>query len=160
MNLTKLSSICLIVAAVAVTGCPDNKKKTETPKKLEVTKEDHHDHGAGPNGGVVFDLGSHHAEFTVDHDKKECTIQILSMKNNEPKQVAAKDLTVHTKETKTKDGKTVPAMQIKLSAKDEKDGKASKYVGSDPGLGNVAEFEGTVIGEINGKGAEGKFKED
>ena len=42
---------------------------------------------------------------------------------------------------------------------DEKDGKASKFVGTDPGLGNVAYFEGTVLGMINGKASEGEFKE-
>jgi hypothetical protein len=43
--------------------------------------------------------------------------------------------------------------------RDEKDGKASKFVGTDPGLGNVADFEGTVIGEIGDKPSQGAFKE-
>ena len=26
---------------------------------------------------LVFDLGKYHAEFTVDHDKKECTVLVI-----------------------------------------------------------------------------------
>ena len=44
--------------------------------------------------------------------------------------------------------------------KDEKNGKATKFVGTDPGLGNVADFEETVIGEIGGKPSHGEFKEE
>jgi hypothetical protein len=97
----------------------------------------------------------------VDHDKKECTILIVTEddKDAKPEPVAAKEFTLTTKESKTKDGKAVPAMTIKMVAKDEKDGKAAKFVGTDPGLGNVADFEGTVMGEIDGKPSKGTFKE-
>ena len=40
---------------------------------------------------------------------------------------------------------------------DASDGKASKFVGSDPGIGNVAAFEG--MGEIDSKPSQGTFKE-
>ncbi len=42
-------------------------------------------------------------------------------------------------------------MMNKMLPKDEKNGEATKYIGTDPGLGNVADFEGTVLGEIDGK---------
>ena len=32
-------------------------------------------------------------------------------------------------------------------------------VGADPGIGNVADFAGTVVGEIEGKPSQGKFAE-
>jgi len=51
-------------------------------------------------------------------------------------------------------------MTIKLLPKVAADGKASKFVGTDPGLGNVADFEGTVIGEIDGRPSQGTFKEE
>ena len=73
--------------------------------------------------------------------------------------VAAKEFTLTTKETKTKEGKVVPSLVIKLVPKDEKDGKAAKFVGTDPGLGNVADFAGTVVGEIGGKPSQGEFQE-
>ena len=50
----------------------------EAPATVETAPpaatSDSHTHGNGPNGGVVFDLGSHHAEFTVDHPKQEATV--------------------------------------------------------------------------------------
>lgn len=127
----------------------------------EKEKEKDHAHGKGPNGGVVLDLGKYHAEFTVDHDKKECTILFVTADAKDAKAlpVACKELTVTTKPSKTKDSKAVPAMTIKLVPKDEKDGKAAKFVGTDPGLANVADFEGTVLGKIDDKPAKGEFKE-
>lgn len=153
----------LLLAALTTLGCSD---QTGTPPSAkdkgsakDVGKKDDHAHGQGPNGGVVFDLGKHHAEFTVDHDKKECMILVLGDDEKTPTKVAAKELNLTTKETKTKDAKVVPPMTIKMLPKDEADGKASKFVGADPGLGSVADFEGTVLGEIDGKPSQGTFKE-
>lgn len=156
-NVTKIGLLVLLAAAI---GCDSGKQgatKNDPPPK----ENKEHGHGHGPNGGVVFDLGKYHAEFTVNHDKKECTVLILSgeEKDAKPTAVAAKEFTLTTKETKTKEGKIVPPMTIKLLPSDVKDGKASKFVGSDPGLGNVADFEGTVLGEIDGKPSQGEFKE-
>ena len=50
-------------------------------------------------------------------------------------------------------------MTIKMLPKDATAGKASKFVGTDPGLGNVADFEGTILGEIDGQPSQGEFKE-
>lgn len=120
--------------------------------------QESHVHGKGPHGGVVFDLGRHHGEFTVDHAKKECTIFILGMDEKTPTPIAAKELTLNTKATKTEDGKAVPPMTIKLLPRDESGGKANEFVGADAGLEYVADFAGTVLGEINGKPSQGEFK--
>lgn len=169
MKCTKLMGLGLMIAALAATGC-GNKDGTPTsgadkgkgPAPVADKKgADHAPHGAGPNGGVVFDLGKYHAEFTVDHPKKECTVLFLTgdQKGATAMAVAAKELTLTTKETKTKEGKVVPPMTVKLLPADAKDGKASKFVGTDPGIGNVADFAGTVTGEIDGKPSSGEFKE-
>ncbi|MBX9681773.1 MAG: hypothetical protein K2X38_23695 [Gemmataceae bacterium] len=160
MTYARNLSIGLLVSVLSVTGCSQQSgtRKAET-KKVAVKKEDHVPHGKGPNGGVVFDIGKYHGEFSVDHDKKEVTVLVLGSDEKTPTPVAAKELTLTTKETKTKEGKIVPPMTIKLLTKDEAGGKASRFVGSDPGLGNVADFEGTVIGEIDGKPSQGTFKE-
>ena len=68
-------------------------------------------------------------------------------------------MTLTTKPTKTKDGQAVAPLTIKMLPTDAKEGKAAKFVGTDPGLGNVADFEGTVLGEIGGKPSQGSFKE-
>jgi len=164
MKYTKWMGLGLIIAALAVTGCGDKKTATTKveEKKGNGKADEHVPHKEGPNGGTVFDLGKHHAEFTVDHDKKECMVVVLNgdEKNIKPLAVAAKEFTLTTKEAKTKAGKVVPPMTITLLPKDAKDGKASKFVGTDPGIGNVAEFAGTVIGEIDGKPSSGEFKEE
>lgn len=162
----------LVLVALAAAGCgdkPADPKGTDPkgagPKGTDKTGTGHSGgddhHGTGPNGGVIFDLGKYHAEFTVNHDKKECYVLFVKGddKDATPLPVAVGALTLSTKPTKTKDGKAVPALTIGLKPTDAKDGKASKLVGTDPGLGNVADFEGTVAGEIDGKPASGEFKE-
>ncbi|QDV49824.1 hypothetical protein [Gimesia fumaroli] len=164
MNL-KISG--LLFAALIVTGCADkgstdSAPKETTPPPAAQTEESHgdaHSHGTGPNGGVVFDLGKYHAEFTVDHPKHECTILFLGADEKSPGPVAAKELTLSIKETKTAEGKVVPPMTVKMLPQDEADGKAAKFVGTDPGIGNVADFAGTVLGEIDGKPSQGEFQE-
>lgn len=167
MMRTNLTSLGLLAATLAVAGCGDTAKspatgggKTTPPATAEgKKKEADHAHGAGPTGGVLFDLGKYHGEFTVDHDKKECTVVVIGDDERTPTAVAATEFTLTTKETKTKEGKAVPPMTIKLLPVDGKDGKATKFVGTDPGLGNVADFAGTVVGEIGGKPSQGEFKE-
>jgi len=159
MKSAKLMAVGFLIAALTATGCGD--KKPDAPKVEEKKPDpaDSHEHGAGPHGGVLFDFGKHHGEFTVDHDKKECAVYVLGGDEKTPRPVAADEFTLTTKETKTKDGKVVPPMTIKLLPADAKDGKAAKFAGTDPGLGNVAEFEGAVSGKIDGKPSKGEFKE-
>jgi hypothetical protein len=86
-------------------------------------------------------------------------ILILGDDEKTPVAVTAKDLTVTTKEVKGKNGEVVKAMTIKLKAMDEKDGKATRYIGTDDGLGTEAEHSGTITGVIDGKPSSGEFKE-
>jgi hypothetical protein len=155
MTRVKMLGLGLLVAALAVFGCG---QQSSAPTGNAKTGGDHA-HGKGPNGGVVFDLGKYHGEFTVDHDKRECTVLALGQDEKTPTPVAAKELTLTTKETKTKEGKVVPPMTIKLLPRDESGGKASRFIGTDPGLGNVADFEGTITAVIDGKPSTGEFKE-
>jgi hypothetical protein len=162
MKFTTMLSLGWLTAALVAVGCgtPGSVPKAASVDqgKLKVEREDSHAHGKGPNGGVVFDFGKYHAEFTVDHDKKECTVLVLGQDEKTITPVAAKDLTLTTKEAKTKDGKTVAPMTIKLLPQGESGGKASKFVGTDPGLGHVVDFAGTLIGEIDGKPSQGEFQ--
>jgi hypothetical protein len=173
MKYSKIVGLALMFAALTLTGCSDSSSSNNSPNSPEKTtgnkkeapknkkEEESHSHGTGPNGGVVFDMGKYHAEFTVDHPAKEATVLFIDgeEKSSKPLPVAAEELTLTTKETKTKEGKVVPPMTVKLLPKDAKNGKASKFVGTDPGIGNVADFEGTVTGKIDDKPASGEFKE-
>lgn len=153
----------LLVAIVALSGCSGSKDKmpaaAATKPGAPADEAAPHVHGAGPNGGVVFDLGSHHAEFTVDHPKQQCMILVLGDDEKTPTPIAATEFILNTKETKTADGKVVQPMTITMKTVDAQDGRTAKFVGTDPGIGNVADFAGTVSGEIDSKPAMGEFKE-
>lgn len=162
MFFSKLLPLGLMFTALALTGCtPTATPPAADVKKPAVNETAEHTHGTGPNGGVIFDLGKYHAEFTVDHPAKECTVLFVTgdHADDKPLPVAATELTLTTKETITANGTVVPPMTITLLPKDGVHGKAAKFVGTDLGIGNVADFAGTVIGEIDGKPSQGEFKE-
>ncbi len=117
--------------------------------------------GKGPNGGAVFDLGGGRAEFVVDHATRDCAVYFLDgdTEDAKPRPVAATELTLTTRATTARGGVAVPPMAVKLVPKDAKGGKATKFVGSDPGLGAAAEFAGTVAGVIDGKPSSGEVEE-
>jgi hypothetical protein len=71
----------------------------------------------------------------------------------------ASEFVLNTKPTKTADDTVVAPMTVIMKATDDSGGKAAKFVGSDAGIGNVAEFAGTVSGEIDGKPVMGEFAE-
>jgi hypothetical protein len=153
----------LVVCSVLSCGCSKSNKGQTAPasggQSNSAATSSEHAHGAGPNGGVVFDFGSHHAEFTVDHGKKECTVVVLGDDEKTPAAVAASELILNINETKTAEGTVVPPMTITMKPADLADSKATKFVGTDSGLGNVADFAGTVSGEVDGKPSQGEFKE-
>jgi hypothetical protein len=170
MKYVNVLGLAILALALAAPGCSKKKSDTSNVKSGEVaknggTKDDTHAHGSGPNGGVVFDLGKYHAEFTVDHPANECTVLFVDGDGPDakPLPVSAEEFTLSIEETKVKEGadkgKTVPPMTVTLKPVDAQGGKASKFVGKDPGIGNVADFTGTVLGEIDGKPSQGKFAE-
>ena len=84
-------------------------------------------------------------------------VTIIGNDEKTPVAVSARELTLLSKEAKGKDGSTVPAMTVKLLPKDEANGKATQFVGTDPGLGKVTELQGTVLAELDGKPSQGEF---
>ncbi len=160
---TKILGLSLLASVFAFAGCSEKTETTDAKPEGHAespTKNTSgHSHGTGPNGGVVFDLGKYHAEFTVDHPNETVMVLILGDDKNTTTPIDAEEFTLSIKETKTADGTTVEPMTITLKPEDATDGNASKFVGSDPGIGNVADFEGTVVGEIDGKPSQGEFKE-
>lgn len=151
--------LSLALLTVAATGCTKPAGPSAEKKEAPAAADAGHSHGNGPNGGVVFDLGQHHVEFTVDHPKQQCTILFLGVDEKSPGPVAATEFVLAIEESKSADGTPVPAMTVQMLPQDAADGKAATFVGTDPGIGNVADFSGTVTGEIDGKPAQGSFAE-
>jgi hypothetical protein len=148
----------LLVGALLLAGCnqPAAPSKAVGMSTLSVkapTKEHEHEHGPGPHKGTVFDFGKYHAEFTVDHAKKEVTLYILGDDADTPVPVTADKLDLTIKD---------PAFTVELKpmpdAKDPK-GKCSRFVAKDDRFGKEQEFAGTVAGVIDGKPTSDKFEE-
>jgi hypothetical protein len=114
-----------------------------------------HGHGAGPHDGTVADWGGgkYHVEFTVDHDKQEGTVYILGGDEKTPSPIKTTEITLSIKD---------PMMQVTLKATPQEgdpEGTASKFVGTNEGLGVVQEYEGTISGVIDDTPYSGDFKE-
>jgi hypothetical protein len=155
-NVRVLTAVSLCVALAVLAGHGSSRGTVPQGGKDKKEPEKGHSHGIGPHGGVVFDLGKFHAEFTVDHKKKEATVYILGGDAKTPAAVKAKDdlLLLRIKQ---------PAFEVVLKAaplKGDADGKASRFVGAHDKLGKEQEFEGIVAGEVDGKLSVGQFKEE
>ncbi|QDT16682.1 hypothetical protein [Alienimonas californiensis] len=114
-----------------------------------------HGHGAGPHDGTVTDWGggAYHPEFLVDHDKQQATVYLHGPDEKTPAPIAAESIRLTIVE---------PEIDVELAADPQEgdpEGKASRFVGTDPGLGVVREYEGTISGLIDGTPYTGDFKE-
>ena len=109
MKYLKVSTASLVIAALTASGCSRSNETKPAPASNGAatagSEAAPHAHGTGPNGGVVFDFGSHHAEFTVDHPKQQCTILVLGDDEKTPLPVAASSFILNIQETKTAEGK-------------------------------------------------------
>jgi hypothetical protein len=163
MIFRKTTTSAALMAVIALSGCSRTDETKPAAPEINAAETapaaGEHTHGAGPNGGVVFEVGATHAEFTVDHGKQQCTILFLADDEKTPMPIAATGFVLNIKETKTADGKVVPPMTVSMEPVDVADGKAATFVGTDPGIGNVADFAGSVSGEIDNKPAMGEFAE-
>jgi len=128
-------------------GC-DTKK--DAPKTGD--KDDDHNHGAGPHGGVILELGKFHGEFKPDHAKKEATVWMLKGDAVTAARVKAEKLRLVITNTD-------PKIEIDLLPADEADGMASVFVGKHDGFAKEMEYKGTVSGTINGKQYSYDFEE-
>ncbi|MBN9521201.1 hypothetical protein J0H58_22220 [bacterium] len=144
---------CGVLGCALVVGCgqPAAPSKAAPEKKDD---GDDHEHGEGPHGGTVIELGKYHGEFTVDHGTKTATVYILDGKRGKKAEpVAATKLRVSIKS---------PQFDVEAAAVPEKDdpaGKASRFVAKHDNFGKEQEFEGSVTVEVDGKPYTGDFKE-
>lgn len=118
--------------------------------------EEGHAHGVGPHDGTVADWGGgkFHVEFTVDHDKQQATVYILGSDETTPVPIEAESIELSIQD---------PAMQVTLSAAPQDgdpEGKASRFIGTNEGLGVVQEYAGTMSGVVEGTPYSGDFEEE
>lgn len=155
MRNRKWLGLGVVVAAFALTGCTAQNSSAPSTKPTEKKDDDDdHGHGDGPNGGTVFDLGKYHAEFCMDHGKKQATIYIWNGDVKKAVPIAAEKLLLSIKE---------PKFQVDLKASPQEGdpaGKASRFVATHDNFGKEQEFEGTVSGTVDGKNYAGDFKEE
>jgi len=164
MKTIHLAVLMSIVLAISVMGCKkdsdeDTSSRTQSSESTSQSGESTkggHSHGSGPNGGAIADWGGgkYHAEFTVDHDKKQATVYILDSDAKTPAPVKASELTLSINE---------PKFDVQLKAEPlegESDGASSRFVGQHDDLGIVQEFAGTISGEVEGTPYTGDFKEE
>jgi hypothetical protein len=155
MNLKLLGLGALLIGLSAV-GCdkPAGGPPKAADKKVAKTGDDDHDHGEGPHGGTVIEFGKYHAEFCMDHGKKQATLYILDGKVKNAVPISAAKLSLSIKQ---------PPFQVDLVAvpqDGDPTGKSSRFVATHDHFSKEQEFEGTVSGEVDGKPYLGDFKEE
>ena len=139
-------------AAKTTTGTGKGDPATLTTAKADGNDHDHH--APGPHGGVVFDWGKYHAEFTVDHDKKTATVYILKANMKSALAIKGEKMQIAFK---------APAFNLELKpmpGEGDPMGSSSRYVGTDPRLGVKQEFAGTLIGTVGDKVYQDDFAEE
>lgn len=153
--------LCSTALCLAVIGCGKGGDGGAQPTQTKAPEEhdhDHahdHDHGAGPHGGTIVEWGggAYHAEFVVDHDKKEAVVYILDGQAKATSPIKAEKLHLHLND---------PEAEIELVAQPldgEPEGAASRFVGQHDALAAEKLFEGSITGEVEGTPYVGEFKE-
>ena len=142
------TAIVLGLGLLWVTGCGGKKVGPQGGHS------DEHEHGEGPHGGVILELGKYHGEFKPDHAKKEATVWILKGDAKTPARVKADKVRLVVSNTN-------PQIEIDLLPTDKADdGTASEFVGKHEGFGVEMEYQGTVTVTIDGKPYSVDFKEE
>ena len=156
MKNLKPLSLGVLMIGLATIGCgksTESTPKAEEKKTEKITqKEDDHDHGEGPHGGIILEFKKYHGEFVVDHAKKTATVYILDGRVKYPAPIAVTKLTLSVK---------APAYQVEMAAtplENDPKGKASRFVATHDILAKEQEFEGTVSFEMDGKPYSDDFK--
>jgi hypothetical protein len=147
-----LMTACLLTAGCTVgTGKGGAKKRVGGPSKA-------HDHAEqGPHGGALAEWGEekYHAEFTVDHPKKQATVYILDGTAKKPSPIPAETITLTLTNVK-------PTVQFTLKADPQEGdpkGSSSRFIGTHDQLGVEMEYEGEISGRVGDTPYVGAFEE-
>jgi hypothetical protein len=157
MKTSKLSVLITVILLIYAAGCKNEPQQDSSHEnQSSESAKGGHSHGSGPNGGAIADWGGgkYHAEFTVDHDKKQATVYILDSNAKLPAPIKASELVLSIND---------PEFDVELTPQPlegETDGVSSRFVGQHDNLGIVQEFAGTISGEVDGMPYAGDFREE
>lgn len=156
----------LVAGLLVAPGCnktPNKEKPADPKKKEEATakkddgkkKDDHAE--KGPHGGPLAEWGEekYHAEFTVDHDKKQATVYILDGSAKKASPIAAETISLTITSFN-------PSVKVTLKAAPDKDdpkGSSSRFVGMHDKLAEKVEYKGQISGTVDKTPYVGKFDE-
>lgn len=143
-----------LMGALSLWGCA---RDINQDKKEPGPKAGHKHPDEGPHGGALAEWGNEefHAEFLVDHGKKEATVYILDGLADKTVPIKEESLTLIIKNVQ-------PPANIILKADPQKDDpkdRSSRFTGRHDALGKEMEFEGEISGKIGDKAYTGEFKE-
>jgi hypothetical protein len=149
----------LAAAMLFLDGCGKNDAPQKGGAKAKSGAKKEHVHAdEGPHDGALASWGDDefHAEFTVDHDKKQATIYILDDTATKAPKVAADKIT----EVKLAITSIKPPVTLDLKHDASKsDAKGIAFVGTHNALAIEMEFKGKISGKIDGKAFSGDFEE-
>jgi hypothetical protein len=156
--MTKLLWISIGLGAfLGFVGCAEqpgsSKDQGPLAKKEHDVHDVHDDNAPGPHGGTIFHYSKYHAEITVDHEAREATIYILSLKDFKPVAVTIDKPILNIKN---------PPFQAELKPvpmEGDGNGKSSRFLAKHDHFAKEQEFEGTLSGMMGGKPFVGDFKQ-
>jgi hypothetical protein len=147
----------MIAFVLPISGCV-KQPPPKSPTGAEAKAKQVHDHpDEGPHGGALAEWGDekYHAEFTVNHAKKQATVYILDGSVKKASPIAAETITLSLTNVK-------PPLQVTLKAEPQEGdpkGQASRFVGTHDALGKEMDFEGEISGKVGETPYSGTFKE-
>lgn len=147
LRFTCCVSFGILLVFVTLSGCTN---QTVNLKKNDPKTPTHADHGqAGPHGGLIAEWEEiYHAEFTVDHAKKQVVVYILDDKAKAAPKIDAAKITkvqVTITEPKQKDAIEL-AHDAKLSS-----AKGIAFVGTHEVFAKAADMKLAISGNVDGK---------
>ncbi|MBI3410419.1 MAG: hypothetical protein HY040_18935 [Planctomycetes bacterium] len=127
---------------VIASGCADRKPPGKSGENTAKNGHKHDHPHEGPHEGALAEWGNeeYHAEFTVDHEKKQATVYILDGEVKKAAPIPVESITLTLTNVK-------PTVQITLKADPDKGdpkGSSSRFVGVHETLGVEMDFKGQI----------------
>ena len=127
--------LIIFLAVLLLNSCGEKKveeahvKKEDT--KVEETHDDHSHEHAAPNGGILTEVGEHHASLEWLIEENQLKVYIFDGCAEKPIRLAQKEILVSVKTDKGSELKLLP---VKNALTGEKEGDANTFAADAPNL--------------------------